>query len=190
MTALVFCLEEPSAREMLQGLLPRLFPADALSSVHYLVFQGKRDLLKRLQARLKGWQDPRAAFVVLCDQDSENCRDVKQRLAQKAAGRANVLIRIACHELESWYLGDLAAVEQAFSLQGIARQQDKEKFRDPDYLGNPVQELTALTASRYQKISGSRALGRCLRPEHNRSQSFQAFVCGLRRIVYADNAER
>lgn len=40
MKNLVFLLEEPSARDLLGGLLPRLVPPDM--SIYYLVFEGKR----------------------------------------------------------------------------------------------------------------------------------------------------
>jgi len=52
------------------------------------------------------------------------------------AGHPNTLIRIPCHELESWFLGDLVAIDKVYGthLQGM---QAKRKFRDPDKLGNP-----------------------------------------------------
>ncbi len=46
MKSLVFFLEEPSARAMLEGLLPRLLPDGWL--VRYIVFEGKQDLEKQL----------------------------------------------------------------------------------------------------------------------------------------------
>lgn len=51
---------------------------------------------------------------MLRDKDSGDCVETKNRLAGicRDAGKPNALIRIACHELESWYLGDLSAVEQ------------------------------------------------------------------------------
>lgn len=71
MTELVFFLEEPSAREMLEGLLERLIPP-AISR-RYVVFEGKQDLHKRLQQRLRGWLNEDACFVVLRDKDSGDC---------------------------------------------------------------------------------------------------------------------
>ena len=44
------------------------------------------------------------------------------------------LIRIACRELESFYLADLQAVEQALGLSGIASQQQTRRYREPDRL--------------------------------------------------------
>lgn len=68
MRTLVFFLEEPSAKAMLEGLLPRLLPED----VHprFVVFEGKQDLEKQLERRLRGWVQPDSAFLVLRDQDS------------------------------------------------------------------------------------------------------------------------
>ena len=108
MTTVVFCLEEPSARAMLEGVIPRLFPD---VQFRFVVFEGKQDLHKRLVMRLRGWQGD-ALFVVMRDQDSGNCVDIKAQIFTlcEQAGRPNALIRIACRELESFYLGDLGKV--------------------------------------------------------------------------------
>ena len=68
---LVFFLEEPSAREMLKGLLPRVLP-DVIS-FRYLVFEGKQDLEKNIVRRLRGWRAPNSVFIVLRDQDAGDC---------------------------------------------------------------------------------------------------------------------
>jgi len=44
MKTIVFFLEEPSAREMLEGVLPRILPENI--QTRYLIFQGKQDLEK------------------------------------------------------------------------------------------------------------------------------------------------
>ncbi len=61
MKTFVFFLEEPSAKEMLVGLLPRLLPP--LAKVQYLVFSGKQDLEKNLVRKIRGWQMPESVFV-------------------------------------------------------------------------------------------------------------------------------
>lgn len=71
----------------------------------------------------------------------------------------------------SWYLADLAAVGQAFQVDGIAGKQNKEKYRCPDNLANPVQELKRLVPQ-YQKVGGSRRIGEHICLENNRSKSF------------------
>lgn len=88
---LVFFLEEPSAREMLKGLLPRMFsfPMD----VRYVVFEGKQDLDRNIVRRLRGWRDPYSILVVLRDQDAADCTAVKRSLVRKCrdAGRPDTV---------------------------------------------------------------------------------------------------
>ena len=183
MTELVFFLEEPSAKQMLLGVLPRLLPEDV--TVRYVVFEGKQDLHKRLGRRLRGWMALNTRFVVLRDKDSGNCAEIKNQLLQisEEAGREGVLIRISCHELESWYLGDLRAVEQGLQIYRLARKQGNQKFRNPDRLANPSQELLRLTRKTYQKVGGSRKIGPYLSLDANRSHSFNVFISGIGRLV-------
>nr|VFK59599.1 MAG: protein of unknown function (DUF4276) [Candidatus Kentron sp. TUN] len=182
---LVFFLEEPSAREMLKGVLPRLLSSDVVP--RYVVFEGKQDLHKRLEKKLKGWINTNARFIVLRDQDKGDCVETKNRLfgiCQKAGKNKNeTLIRIACHELESWYLGDLDAVEKGLGIKGITKNQDTKKYRSPDRLTNPSQELKRLTKQAYQKVSGSRDIGPFLSLRDNRSHSFKMFISGIRRLI-------
>lgn len=183
MTTVVFCLEEPSARAMLEGVIPRLFPD---VQFRFVVFEGKQDLHKRLVMRLRGWQGD-ALFVVMRDQDSGNCVDIKAQLFTlcEQADRPNALIRIACRELESFYLGDLAAVEQGLNLAGLAKLQGNQKFRDPDRLVNAAEELQKITKNTYQKLSGSRSIAPYLRlDEAHRSTSFKALITGLQRLLH------
>lgn len=184
MTTLAFFLEEESARHMLEGLLPRLLPQGV--QVRYIVFEGKQDLRQQLARRLRGWQAPDTHFMVLHDQDSSDCRELKEQLREicRQSGRPETLIRIACRELESFYLGDLEAVEQALGLRGLAKQQKSRRFREPDELNNAAQELRKLTGGAYQKLRGSRDIGVHLRVDGgNRSISFGYLLTGIQRLV-------
>ena len=188
MIHLVFFLEGPSEKEMLKGLLPHLLSGDAVPQ--YVVFEGKRDMERQLPRKLRGWRRPDCRFVVLRDKDGADCLQVKRGLVEicRQAGKPDALVRIACHELESWYLGDLGAVERAMNLPGLAGRQEQRKYRDPDRLANPAQELERMTDNRYQKVSGSREIGRHLSvdgrgAQRNRSHSFRVFVCGLRKLA-------
>lgn len=183
MKELIFFLEEPSAKEMLQGFLPRIIPANV--TPRYIIFEGKQDLRKQLEKRLRHWQQPDSCFVVMCDQDNEDCREVKKRLTSICckAGKPHALARVVCHEFESWYLGDLNAVESGLGLSGLAAKQSKSKFRSPDQLPNPKQILRQLTKNRYQPRLGSRAIGPCLARSGNRSVSFNSFIAGVNRLL-------
>ena len=182
MTQIVFFLEELSAQEMLKGLLPKIIPQHI--QIHYMLFEGKQDMEKRLPIRLRAWQRPDARFVVLRDKDNGDCKEIKNDLAGKCAdcGKPDTLIRIACHELETFYLGDLPAVADAIGPPGLRNQQNKAKYRNPDNLLKPSQELKRI-APTYQKVSGSRAIGPLLNIEQNRSPSFRTLVSGVQRLI-------
>ena len=123
---------------------------------------------------------------MLRDQDSHpDCINVKDRLLQLCAdsGRAEqCLVRIACRELETFYLADLKAVGTALGMNGIVRRQNSSKFRSPDGLGCPSRELKMLTDNRYEKVAGSREIGRFLDLENERSPSFRNLVAAIRRM--------
>jgi len=182
MMELVFFLEELSARAMLEGFLPKI--VSDLVRCRFIVFEGKQDLERQMVKRMRGYLVPYARFVVLRDKDSEDCRDVKRRLVGKCAegNHPDSLVRVACHELESWYLGDLAAVEAALGFTGLARQQHKTPYDKPDDMAAPARKLQSISPT-YQKVGGSRAIGPYLDPVKNRSQSFGIFVAGVQELV-------
>lgn len=181
---LVFLLEEPSARALLETLLPRLL--DASIQVRLIPFEGKQDLEKRLVGKLRHYINAEARFIVMRDQDSApDCRLIKARLVDKCreAGRESVsVVRIACRALETFYLADLAAVEKVLRVRGLQKQQAGAKFRAPDYLEAPDQELGKLTAQAYQKVRDSRLLGECLALDNERSISFKHLIAAIRRL--------
>jgi hypothetical protein len=185
MKTIVFFLEGPSEKEMLLGLLPKLIPEE--TEVRFLVFRGKQDLEKNLTHRLRGWQLPDSVFVVMRDQDAGDCRHTKAKLEDlcRESGKTGWLVRIACREMESFFLGDLAAVEQGLGVKKLREKQQTRKFKNPDRLANPAAELMKLTGKRYDKLSGSRAIGPHLNTESNRSHSFKVLVDGIRKIVEA-----
>ena len=49
MKTIIFFLEEPSAKEMLAGVLPRILPENI--QIRYIIFQGKQDLEKNIQLK-------------------------------------------------------------------------------------------------------------------------------------------
>lgn len=183
MKYLVCLLEEPSAKEMLKALLPLILPDDV--KFKFIVFEGKQDLEKHIERRLKNWQQPESIFLIMRDQDSGECMTIKQNLLEKviSSGKQSTsLVRIACHELESFYLGDLAAVEAGLGINGLGLKQNKKKYRTPDSLANAAEELFKLTDKKYQKVSGSRAIAPHLKVDgSNRSHSFNVLLDGIKK---------
>ncbi len=86
-------------------------------------------------------------------------------------------------ELKSWYFGDLAAVETGLEIDGLTVLQTKAKYRNPDNIPHPSKELKKVTENRYQKVSGSRVIGKHLALDNKRSRSFRNFINGVRGII-------
>ena len=187
MRELVFLLEEMSARALLESLLPRILSQQI---THRLIpFEGKQDLDRQLTRKIRGYRNPQARFIVLRDQDSHpDCRALKQSLLDLCAptGRQDhYVVRIACTELETFYLADLQAVETALDIKGVSARQQHRKFRAPDTLASPSLELKALTGNRYQKVSGSRSIGLHIAADNDRSPSFRNLMAAIRKTEAA-----
>ncbi len=196
-------VEERSAERALGVLLPRIVPGIAFE---IRVFQGKKDLLKRLPDRLKGYATwiTRAdtCLVVLVDRDNDDCLTLKADMEQMAAAaglptatdtpanrRVHVLNRIAVEELEAWFFGDVPALCAAYPRVPISLGQ-QVKYRDPDaVLGGTWEALEhVLQAGGYHrgglaKIAAATEIAQHMNVDVNRSRSLQVFRDGVRRLV-------
>ncbi len=187
-------VEEPSMEAFLRALLPRLLPQDRSFEVH--PFQGKSDLLGKLQARLSGYaqwlpEDWRIAVVI--DGDEEDCKNLKERLEAMAANaglvtrsragrrRWQLVNRIAIEELEAWYFGDWPAVCSAYPK--VSPQiPNQAGYRDSDAVHGGTWEAFERVLQKHGyfksgllKVEAARTLGALLDPERSRSRSFAVF---------------
>lgn len=191
MDTLEFLLEEPSMAVIVRSILPAILPPQWQldRNCFVRVHQGKQDLQRSLPIKIRAARNKNShtTFVVVQDQDASDCRLLKKHLAdicEEARGNAtNVswLIRIVCHELEAWYLGDLNAVSAAFpsfnpKLMGARR------LNDPDSYVNPKHELKRHLGD-YPQIETARRIASNMTIEGNKSQSFNCFIEGVRRIT-------
>lgn len=176
---IVFLLEERSMKYFLDGILPRILP----ENVTYLTIphEGKSDLQKSIPVKLRGWTQADTKFVIVQDQDANDCRNLKQKLMELCAPfQKEVLIRIACHELEAWYFGDLDAVSAAYG-KDLRNLKNKKAYRIPDDIAYPKEELKKIVPS-HQQISGAKKISAYIDVDGNNSVSFQMFVKGVRRL--------
>ena len=184
---IVFLLEEPSMRALLDRWLPRLFPG-WIDGQHFqcVPHEGKSDLDRSVARKLAAWRIPGDRFVIVRDNDNANCIDVKSRLQSLCAqgGRPDTLVRLACQELESWYLGDLKALAAAFDTPKADTPALRKRFVRPDEWHKPSAEVKRLVPG-FQKISGARVMGGHLDAAENRSRSLTVFVDGVRRVAVA-----
>ncbi|MEJ5364905.1 MAG: DUF4276 family protein [Desulfosoma sp.] len=196
-------MEEPSMEVFLRGLLPRLLTDDRTFDVH--PFQGKMDLMKNLESRLRGyaaWLPEDYRVVVVVDRDDDDCHVLKRRLEEIAfqAGLQSrtqsreswrLVNRIAVEELEAWYFGDWEAVVGAFPKLS-PNVPNQKRFRNPDAISGGTWEAfeRLLNACGYYKsglpkIEVARTLGRVIDPDRCRSKSFQCFRDAVRDAVEA-----
>ncbi len=182
---IVFMLEEPSAKSMLQVIVPKLIPEHL--QVQYVSFDGKTNLEKELERKLRWWLEPDTCFIIMRDQDLEDCRVLKDRLLKivEKSGKVNVsVIRIACHELETFFLGDLAAVERGLAISGVARKQNTQKYRNPDNIEKPSDEIKRIAKGCYSKIQGAKQISPYLKLDgSNRSTSFNQLIRGIYKAI-------
>ena len=191
---LEFLIEEPSMEAFLQGLLPRVLPEGCTFECR--VFQGKQDLLRKLESRLRGyrrWLPNECRLVVVVDCDDDDCHALKTRLERAAAdaglltrsrargGSWQVVNRIAIEELEAWYFGDWEAVRQAYPRVSPNVPQ-QARYRDPDAIQGGIWEAFERILKKrghfrdgLRKIEAARAIAPNIDPARNRSRSFAAF---------------
>ena len=182
MSRVVFLLEEPSMKVLLDGLLPRLFPGLPFWCIAH---EGKSDLELSIPRKLRAWREPGVRFVVIRDNDGGDCRGLKADLRGlcEAGGRGDVLVRIACQELEAWYLGDLEALAMAYDEPKLCGPAMRKRFVDPDAWQKPSVEVQRVLPQ-FQKGQGARRMGVALRgADESRSRSFQVFVAGVQRLA-------
>lgn len=110
-----------------------------------------------------------------------NDKNLRQKCIKSR--KPETLVRIACHELESWFLGDLCAVENGLGLSKLSRFQKNKKCQKPDNILKTSEELKKITSFKYQKVDGSHRIGQFLDLENNTSHSFRVFIKGIRKLI-------
>ena len=157
----------------------------------------KRVLLDQLPRLLKGYaKTPNIdAVVVVVDSDRKSCTDFLGELNSVASesGSPKTMFRIAIEEIESWYLGDPAAIQAAYPR---AKQAPLARYEQDSVCG--TWELLADIAypggvkAVYKigwplpgnlKHEWAANIGAHMDIERNGSPSFKKFVSGLRRLA-------
>lgn len=196
MNQIEFLVEEPSMAEILRAILPRVLPEGwKLNSNCFIrTHEGKQDLQRSIPRKIRAMKriPGGVGFVIIQDQDSNDCRELKNRLvalcnsALSEGESVSYCVRIVCRELEAWYLGDMQALEQVFPGFHASRYQNKSLFRNPDNCVNPKRELKRIVGD-YPQIEIARRIGPLLNPETNSSRSFQIFLSGIQRMINGDS---
>ncbi|MBD2569819.1 DUF4276 family protein [Anabaena lutea] len=189
-----FLVEESSTATALKFIVPKIIGDIHTFEVHN--FGNKNSLLKRLPERMKTY----ASFipddwriVILVDEDRANCQELKKKLCDASSvvttKKGNIVLhRIVVEELESWFIGDVAAIRAEYEKIPVSLSQ-QAKFRNPDAIKGGTWEELDKILKKYgyetglQKIDFAQKVSPHMDVENNQSRSFQVFRDGLRRII-------
>ena len=189
MTFLHIFTEEPSLKIVLETILPKILSEE----VHFQIYshQGKQDLEKALTKTLPTISKiPGSKILVTRDQDSSDCKELKQNLLQIIGlnCHCDFFVRIVCRELEAWYLGDMQAIEKAYPRFKSEQFINKAEYRNVDKLQNPNKELLKLIPEysdreNLPKLETAEYISPFLNLEANNSESFNQTISAILKLV-------
>lgn len=181
---IIFMTEEESMGKVLRELLPKLSPG-FIEYQHWLILdhKGKSDLEASYPRKMRAWREPGVRFIILRDNDGSDCLLLKETLIARIPDQPpQYLVRIVRQELESWFIGDLAAVAAAYPAAARQKAFKSLSKTDPDELTNAselLKELTGTGAKRARAVE----IAKKMHLERNRSRSFRLFVEGVTKFL-------
>ena len=187
MDRLEFLVEEPSIAEVLKIILPKILPQGWILNENFFVrpHQGKSDLKKSIPQKFKTFSSLpfHTGIIVVQDQDANDCRQLKVELSdlcnQNNIKPCPYRVRIVCHELESWYFGDVQALESVFPHHFKAKQyKNKDLCKHPDNIITPKTRLKKIVGE-YPQIETANKIATQMDINNNKSESFNQFKNGI-----------
>jgi hypothetical protein len=189
MNTLYILTEEPSIKNVFEVVLPQILPQNVRFRI--LVHQGKNDLEKALAEKIVSLSKiDGAKILITIDQDANDCKELKQKLIEIINDNCscNYKIRIVCKELESWFLGDLPAIEKAFprfkSISFRKKAQlknvDKVKGKPSDFLIRIIPEFK--DRKKLPKLEFSKKIAPLLDIHNNTSPSFNHTINAIKQL--------
>lgn len=181
--------EEPSLKIVLETILPKLLPENTYFQIYS--HQGKQDLEKALKSTLPSISKiPGSKILVTRDQDGSDCKDVKQHLLSLIGTNCHCdfLVRVVCRELESWYLGDMLAIEKAYPRFKAEQHKNKAEYRNVDRISSPNRELLRLIPEysgrdNLPKLESAEYISPFLDIEMNKSESFNQTIKAILKLL-------
>lgn len=180
--------EEASMDLFLRGLLPRILPEEYVLNENCFIrpHQGKSDLKKSIPTKIRAYSkyNHPVKVLIIHDQDSNDCVVLKNNLVSLIKNENTTipfLVRIACRELENWYLGDPDAIGIVYDDVNSNNIKEKAKYRNPDRTSGAF-ELNSLSKN-FSKTEAAREIGKIINFEENKSESFNQFVKGLYKLI-------
>jgi hypothetical protein len=182
---IIFLVEDYSMRKFLEGILPRLgFKEDFFEIKHH---RGKEDLISNLRQIIPSLSKRAQQIIVIIDQDKQDCVVLKDKIKKKMAYcSCEYKIRIACYELEAWFLGDMEAIAKCSSRFKAGFFQGKKKYRDIDNIEKPSRVIEEIVSDWKERYASKPQFAKTIAPfvslerknfkKANRSHSFQVLL--------------
>jgi len=189
MRYIFFLVEEPSIKPVIDSIVTKIVDPNS-EWYEVKIHQGKQDLRKALKSVVPTLSKvPNVRIMVLQDQDQYDCEELKNELLNEIEKHCECpfKIRIVCRELESWFLGDLEAVQEAFPRFRYNQYISGSKFRNPDLVQNPHLELLKIIPEysglkTLPKVQTSEKISPYLNVNRNRSVSFKHFYNAIKEL--------
>jgi len=180
-------VEELSMKNFLSGILPKILPDGYVLNANCFIrdHQGKQDLKRSIPIKMRAYRHYKVPVkvIIVHDQDSSECKLLKSELRKLTNKTPEIpsLIRIACRELEAWYLGDLDALEAIYPQFKSKMFKNWSLFRNPDEC-NAYDELKRSIPT-FQKGVASKEISNYISLSQNRSKSFNQFIHGIEKFL-------
>jgi Domain of unknown function (DUF4276) len=181
--------EEPSAKNVFDEILPKLLPQGFSFRVY--PHQGKQDLKRALQNTIPTISKiPGSRILITRDQDAANCVEVKDDILATLNNKCSCpfFVRIVCKELESWFLGDLDAVNKAYPRFKPSNYSGRADLRHVDKIVSPNKFLLRIIPEYSKretlpKLEASSKIAPYLDIGNNKSESFNQTVNAIRQLT-------
>lgn len=185
--------EESSLKTVLEILVPKIIPPEMYFRIY--PHQGKQDLERALRTTIPSISKiPGSRIIITRDQDNEDCKILKKNLEGVISNKifCDYKIRIVCRELESWFLGDLLAVENAFNRFKHDQHINRSDLRDTDNIFKPSETLRQIipeysNLDNLPKLETAQKIGIHLNIDKNTSKSFNQMIMAIRTLTKLEN---
>ncbi|MEZ4826547.1 MAG: DUF4276 family protein [Bacteroidia bacterium] len=183
--------EESSMEIFLREILPKILPEDYQLDVNCFIrpHEGKSHLKKIYSHKNEGLSPVSLSCKSsYCTRSGfKRLPNSKKDLQALCNSDIPVVIRIACRELENWYLGDFQAIEAVYPEIKAAKFEKKAKYRNPDIVFGS-KELEGITKN-FSKSYAAREIPRYMNINNNQSASFQHLILGLKKLISPDTVQ-
>jgi hypothetical protein len=180
--------EEASIKNVFDVLLPKILPPDV--SFRIYPHQGKQDLERAISKTVPSISKmPGSKILITRDQDYNDCKKLKKKLLNWLEGKCScdLFVRIVCRELESWFLGDLQAVEKAFNRFNEKQYSGKKELRNVDSVNKPSDYLRRIipeysNKENLPKLEASSKIAKYMNINNNKSSSFNHTINAIKKL--------